>query len=527
MSVSAFLSRILLVLLPVVAISNLYIYFYPVWRNCSFARPARGNEPAPFRLLTFGDPQLEGDTSLPPKPVYIPLDFNRALTSLRERDPTALKSQIRNFITSTLAIPRYQVQYFRKHLDLIGNDYYLAHIYRTLYWYTKPTHVTVLGDLLGSQWIRDEEFERRSWRFWHRVFKGSSKVPLDRLTHEDGAAVHEEVLGADDNWSKWIFNVPGNHDIGYAGDIDEARVERFEREFGPVNGDIRFRLTESEEDSPTIRLIVLNTMNLDQPQLSEDLAHDTISFLNGAMGSAKDVGNSRETTILLTHIPLHKEAGVCADAPLFSYFKEEEGGGIREQNFLSYDSGRNAILQGLFGLHPSIDAPAQGLGRDGIILTGHDHEGCDVYHWIDRDTELWNAQRWGQANTTALVADVLQPGIREVTVRSMMGDFGGNAALVSAYWNDGGHKWQIDVKNCQFGVQHIWWAVHVLDIITVLLVMIVGVAYLAGVISGRLGSSVNSKSGDRKASGKAKQHSSSGHKSSKAQSKPSTARRKA
>ena len=64
----------------------------------------------------------------------------------------------------------------RKRLDLWGNDFYLAHVYRTMDWWAEPTHVTVLGDLVGSQWISDAEFDRRGRRFWDRVFKGAERV---------------------------------------------------------------------------------------------------------------------------------------------------------------------------------------------------------------------------------------------------------------------------------------------------------------------------------------------------------------
>src|ERR1700761_6677152 len=67
-------------LLPPAIITTLLLYLYPGLFDCNFpqARPAEAAchipgqqkdgvpaEIAPFRLLAFGDPQLEGDTSLP------------------------------------------------------------------------------------------------------------------------------------------------------------------------------------------------------------------------------------------------------------------------------------------------------------------------------------------------------------------------------------------------------------------------------------------------------------------------------
>jgi hypothetical protein len=280
--------------------------------------------------------------------------------------------------------------------------------------------------------------------------------------------------------------VPGNHDIGYAGDITRERVERFERAFGPVNGEVVFRLPPPSnasqpdgEPPPSIRLVVLNGMNLDGPAYDQDLQRDTYEFANAIMGSLEPVGRAREALVLLTHVPLHKDVGVCVDAPFFSHHPspdDEEGeeprGAVREQNMLSPGASRDAVLQGLFGLHTSADKPARGLGRPGVVLTGHDHEGCDVYHHADRDFQAWRAQRWADANTSALVADPDRPGLREVTVRSMMGEYGGNAALVSAWWNAEEGRWSIEVANCMLGVQHVWWSIHILDFAAFVLIAV-------------------------------------------------------
>jgi hypothetical protein len=96
-------------------------------------------------------------------------------------------------------------------------------------------------------------------------------------------------------------------------------------------------------------------------------------------------------TILLTHIPLHKEAGICMDAPHFEFEFGPYTSRIKEQNHLSYDADMG-ILESIFGMSGHPNAPARGMG---IILNGHDHEGCDVYHFLPED---WRgnaiARRW-------------------------------------------------------------------------------------------------------------------------------------
>ncbi|KAF2138290.1 uncharacterized protein K452DRAFT_290877 [Aplosporella prunicola CBS 121167] len=455
-------------LLPLAVIATLYLYLYPVFHGCAFPPPrhAQDDKIAPFRLLALGDPQIEGDTSLPrPEDPVFPsfASFPQHVGSVGIGQ-AARKTAAALFQND---IPRLLWSY-RKRLDLFGNDYYLAHIYRTLYWWTEPSHVTVLGDLLGSQWIGDKEFERRSWRFWHRVFLGGQRVE-DHIT----SVQRTEGLGADPAWSRRIINVAGNHDIGYAGDINEDRITRFERQYGPVNWETTFRLNGSNasaaaEQPPEIRIVVLNSMNLDTPALVEDLQHETYDFINDVIGRSRPVEDRSTFTVLLTHVPLHKEAGVCVDAPFFSYFPTERGAGIKEQNHIG-DSASQGILTGIFGLSGDPNAPGRGLGRNGMILTGHDHEGCDVYHHHPRDADGWKAARWQDSGN--LTADADMPGVREVTMRSMMGEYGGYAGLVSVWFDQAVGEWRFDIMQCHLGVQHIWWAVHIVDLVTLLMLI--------------------------------------------------------
>ena len=495
----AILIRALLTLLPLSLLSTTYIYLYPAFHSCAFPSPGgpadtslwskirhftydnnvSGHGHAPFRLLALGDPQLEGDSSLlNPDDGYFP-SIETLWPILSNANSTieglcAIRNLTHDFVISD--VPRI-LQSWRKRLDLLGNDYYLAHIYRTMHWYAQPTHVTVLGDLIGSQWVSDGEFERRGWRFWNRVFNHGKRVE-DEVT----GGIHTSTLGLDNGWESRIINVAGNHDVGYAGDMSAERIERFERIFGRANWETRFTLPQSSpnesegQDSviqPEIRIVVLNSLNLDTPAVDTDLQGDTYKFINDAIGASRPVEDRTIATVLLTHIPLPKDDGVCADGPYFNFYSEEEGGGLKEQNHLSYNAGKG-ILEGIFGMSGNPDAPANGLGRNGIILTGHDHEGCDVYHHLSRDgtmdSQVWQATRWSDVD--ANVSETV-PGLREITVRSMMGEFGGNAGLLSGRYNKTTGEWQFSYSTCSIGIQHIWWAVHVLDVIVIGIVLAV------------------------------------------------------
>nr|POE63008.1 protein ted1 [Quercus suber] len=466
MRASSLLSTLFRFLLPPTLIGVLYLYLYPVLQNCQFppAKPAEvacyinGSsnvnkasgvpaEVAPFRLLALGDPQLEGDTSIPRA---------RHNGTFTER---IWEEGLGTVVTENLGRG---LQGYRKRLDLWGNDLYLAHIYRSVKWWTQPTHTVVLGDLLGSQWIGDEEFARRGDRFWKRVFRHGEKVP-SVVTDVSGRV---EVLGGDERWETRIIAVAGNHDIGYAGDIVESRIERFEEAFGRVNWEIRFRLNDSIDlaesrailgdfwrqpaTAPELRLVILNSMNLDFPAFDAELQARSLAYLNEHITTTPRQ-EPHSATVLLTHIPLHKEAGICVDAPFFSYFPSDQGGGIKEQNQLTPEISQD-ILNGL-----SMDGTA-------VILNGHDHEGCDTIHASSTGSEdSWSASRYFHSG--ARRSDSKLNAIREITVRSMMGSFAGNAGLFSAWFDHEAGEWRFEYDVCVLGVQHIWWAGHVLVLI--------------------------------------------------------------
>ena len=472
---------LLLILFTLANVLTSYLYLYPVLHRCSFpAQPGRhtqaGDIPPqvpPFRLLIVADPQLEGDSSLlNPEYGYLPHLSNlwsdvRAVSTMGERIEVA-GTHLRDIFA--VDIPSI-LQSYRKRLDLIGNDYYLAHIYRTMHWTMLPTHITVLGDLIGSQWVSDEEFDRRGTRYWKRIFQKGHRVEDERTE-----GIHIEPLPQDGSWARKVINVAGNHDIGYAGDLTKEKMQRYERMFGKANWETRFSLPHEpfDQDQPELKLVVLNSLNLDGPVLDAQLQIDTYDFINEVITYSRPVEDRTTATILLTHLPLHKDTGLCVDGPFIDYYGEEHGGGIREQNHLS-DGSSKGILEGIYGMSGKQDAPEKGRGRNGIILTGHDHEGCDVFHHLsdaeEPESRTWIAEKW---NSSSAVQRNATPGIREITVRSMMGDFGGNAGLLSAWFDLDKGEWQFEYATCALGQQHFWWAVHILDIVTIVLLNYVG-----------------------------------------------------
>ncbi|KAL2756712.1 hypothetical protein ACRALDRAFT_1062405 [Sodiomyces alcalophilus JCM 7366] len=552
MSLVAILRHGLRLLLPLAVASTLYLYLYPVFLGCAFPLPAprprdgashnttatgipsapfgevtdnwsaffeaarqhllplpvpspTDARPAPFRLLALGDPQLEGDTSIPnltgPRLPHLRKVVER-LTSKSPHDSLSdhVRQALHDWVDFVFQDIPSEIQSIRKRVDLVGNDFYLAHIYRTVHWWAKPTHVAVLGDLVGSQWITNDEFARRGRRYWDRVFRGAERVP-DRLAaypameYELSAYLDDKADTA--RWSRRVINVAGNHDIGYAGDITRERFDRFERVFGKANYELRFELPvrdpdvnatlfdghnnlDSEYLAPELRVVVLNSMNLDTPASDTELQDATYAFVNDVIRTSSAVEFAGTFTLVLTHIPLHKPEGVCVDAPYFSFHpgKSGRGGGVKEQNQLSADASKG-FLEGIFGMSGDPHARGRGMGRPGVILNGHDHEGCDSYHFIRQEEEngnrVWESARWADALGNGTVGQEGVPGIREITVRSMMGDYGGNAGLLSAWFDEETWSWKFEYATCALGKQHFWWVVHILDLVTV----VVAIAYAA------------------------------------------------
>jgi hypothetical protein len=616
MQLSRFFFTIALLLAPVALIGTTWLYLYPVFHGCTFpAPPPHVAQQAPFRLLALGDPQLEGDTSLPapnaplfPSLRWVVQDVQYAKGLQAKFD--VVKEASAGALEDLWKI----VKGKRKAIDLWGNDWYLAHIVRQTHWWTEPTHVAVLGDLLGSQWITDGEFAKRAGRYWDVVMKGLEGVPgkvfgieeeevkeevekkgVEEVAADEAAAGAEllkalgdeenrdgdsneekqdvvdeakqeeeakplrtpswggttEVLGEDPAWAKRVINIAGNHDVGYAGDLDISRIARFEKAFGSVNWDIWFTLpnTTADDTPPALRIVVLNSMNIDTPAWNYELQTETYSFMNHIITSAKPVEDKTHATVLLTHIPLEKQPGICVDSPLFNYF--DEGQGLREQNMLSGHSSKT-ILEGVFGMSGNQWAAGSGMGRRGIVLNGHDHEGCDTVHFIRQDgvndgcdvdtvkkdeaywptppstlipeprstpapesfdissanpfhdatcsapahsepsppppepqSTGWRAHRFPNrpfsithdpiAKTSSCTSIQHSPHMREITLRSMMGDFSGHAGFLSA-WFDAKKgergEWVFEFNSCGVGVQHWWWGVHSVDFALVVMIVL-------------------------------------------------------
>lgn len=138
--------------------------------------------------------------------------------------------------------------------------------------------------MLGSQCVCSKEFERRGARYWNRVFRHGQKVGNGVISDE-----YVELLGLDKSWEMNIINIAGNYDIGYAGDMTEERLQRFEKVFAKVNWAIRPTLLNGEPQSGAYR------------------------FISDLISTSRPVEDRDILTVLVAHLPLHKEAGIYVD----------------------------------------------------------------------------------------------------------------------------------------------------------------------------------------------------------------------
>ncbi|KAF9298440.1 hypothetical protein BGZ88_006727 [Linnemannia elongata] len=400
----------------------------------------------------------------------------------------------------------------RAHVDLAFNDAFMRHIYKkmmspsweplaylssllsrsTTHTSRCPTHVSILGDLFSSQWIDDTEFDVRVARY-------RSIFPDPSLSTSGSVA---RTVGAGDGSSVPVMiNITGNHDIGYGYDISQDRVERWEQVFGKSNfissvdiptaavvgseNDTDSRRMQSSNGSETrhgssrkLHLVVLNTMLLDGPSSDENLRGQTWEFLQEA--SSLKENNPQDKIVLLTHIPFHKEQGICVDPPDIRVHWDNT---IIEQTMLTPNT-TQWILNTL---------------RPDFVLNGHDHYGCDVVHTLEHGQDTWIASATDLSLPVSSGSSQEEgqraKSVREVTQRSMMAEFGGYSGLFeikipstssSSFASDNNNsnsnssedELEFHYTACGFFNDLQVWTVIVTDLIVVILWALFGLAHL-------------------------------------------------
>jgi len=216
-----------------------------------------------------------------------------------------------------------------------------------------------LGDLFSSQYTSDSEFSKRLQRY-ESIFE-SVTVP--------------------------IYNVTGNHDIGYAGEVTPYRLWRFEKAFGKVNDQVIIA---------DHVVGIVNSVNID-PSSEKGLQTQTWDHLTNLSATSKA---NDMPLILMTHIPLHKDTFNDEKNYQNLWTKERKLELCAERSYTSYDSNGHIDVQNML-LPESTNTILQNI-QPSFVFNGHDHDGC-IYRHNEQTVEY--------------------------TIRSMMGEFGGYAGM--------------------------------------------------------------------------------------------------
>lgn len=466
-------------LTAIAVVLNVFIYFYPDFNeprsHCKWHEDSTGESPSLLSTIASDlSSKILNNPLLTPADLFLPSVLHDS-------------GDVKDIRMLTFGDPQingnWPLTKYIKRLDNYGNDYYLGHIYSVMKKRMQPSHVAVMGDLFSSQWIYDSEFYNRTYRYVTRLFprpEAYKQVALDTFNKHENydweswmnvenamdpekrfqSRVYSDVY----DWTNLTANYPlpsgpdvreplfinltGNHDIGYSGDATWQHMARFHLLFGQNNYVINYNKGTPYE----WRLVVLDSLTLEGPALQEEFVKFTWSFLENL--KEKENPGFKGSTVLLTHIPFYKPEGLCTDGPQHIYYIDNEkepykNGKLRSQNHLSYDVSQK-VLDIIF---PNPD-------KEGIVLTGHDHEGCDNYYTKDGETKEWKA---------VSKVELKKGAVREIVVRSMMGDFNGNTGIMTGVFNKESSNWEFHFTLCPFVVQHWWWVTKIVTGLTVAL----------------------------------------------------------
>ncbi|ORX91385.1 Metallo-dependent phosphatase [Basidiobolus meristosporus CBS 931.73] len=401
-----------------------------------------------YKFLLVGDPQIEGDAKI-------------------NREP------------------------YTGALDLWVNSKYLGFIYGRAIERLQPTYSVILGDLFSSQWIDDVEFEKRVERF-QKMFPESDKY-------------------------KTIY-LPGNHDIGYGSDMTRRRVDRFARAFGEVN---YWFFLYDKEGVEHHRVVILNSMNLDSTA-DKDLRRETWTFLKSVIDEQE---KNPIPLILLTHVPLHKEVQWCVDKPMT---RTDGFGYIVEQNMLSIEASTYILTQlkpriivtghdhhGCATIHIVDSLPSDSETKENPLeteivatqsqeteFTQKSDEKCanadrsigrvfkdfcdiDEQTYVDHEQQLEDdgVPDFSIASGFTFVAlpysrseyleNIERNATLEFTIRSIMGDYGGNLGLLEIFETSTG-AWDYHFSDCPYYDHLIFRVVWIVNLLTIVIVISVG-----------------------------------------------------
>ena len=122
-------------------------------------------------------------------------------------------------------------------LTIWSTDLYLRRSYRLLQNRLEPDTVFFLGDLFdgGREWATEtstsseKQYKRYGDKFWLAEYRRFVDLYMG------GWKLGYDSRAADSRGRRVISSLPGNHDLGFAGGIQQSIKDRFDAYFGPMN----------------------------------------------------------------------------------------------------------------------------------------------------------------------------------------------------------------------------------------------------------------------------------------------------
>ena len=430
------------------------------WENWHHARPsdagddhAAGSAASPHRLIFVADPQLVDPHTYPGR-------------------PWPLSS-----------------------LTIYYTDLYLRRSFSLLQGVLAPHTIIFLGDLFdgGREWSTgstkspEQRWRRYGETFWLREYERFGRIFLQKPVSASSRCPKTtgDVYGSCRAAPRIIATLPGNHDLGLGSDIQLPVRDRFNAFFGEGNrvdviGNHTFvsvdTVSLSAKDAglgqpPAQAAGNVNDGNENVWRPAQDFLNDLkgkmaqaaareVRFLSGATRGVEagdkeryrhEIGipgdrqpqlhargevtghSTNFPTIVLTHIPLYRDAGTKC-GPLRERWPPSEttdDGGSDERNAIKIQKGyryQNVLTPSLS--QEIVDkAGGVGGGRNGVVyaFSGDDHDHCDVAH-----TRYSHSTGEGQAGTAKATAK-----IREITVKSISWAMGVRRPgfVMASLWN--------------------------------------------------------------------------------------------
>lgn len=235
-------------------------------------------------------------------------------------------------------------------------DVYIKKNYRALVESLEPDYIFFLGDLLDNGRSSEDDYFLGQVRRFERIFSPSKSYVKDKNV---------------------FYQVPGNHDIGWADGVNPDAVERFTDTFGNPNSITRIN---------NVDFVTLDTLSLS----SKNKNDASRTFLNGLETKSRP-------RVLLSHVPFYRDTQTQTCGPY------REGGTFRLTKGYQYQT----------ALDPELSLEVLNTIQPDVVFSGDDHDYCDIHH-----TELRSGAREITVKSISMAMGIKYPAVQLLLIDS-------------------------------------------------------------------------------------------------------------